>query len=99
MPTRVLFIHHRPEPGGAPTSLVRLIGRLDPEDFDVHVYSPPGPAAELFERAGAKVHTGTIASFTHVWTSVYRGRRWLLFFLELNRPLVFLAGFAYARLS
>jgi glycosyltransferase involved in cell wall biosynthesis len=85
MPTRILFVHHRPEPGGAPTSLVRLIGRLDPENFDVHVYSPPGPAAELFQRAGAKVHPGTVASFTHVWTSVYRGRRWLLFLLELTR--------------
>jgi glycosyltransferase involved in cell wall biosynthesis len=85
LPTQILFVHHRPEPGGAPTSLARLIQSLDPDEFEVHVYSPPGPAAELFARAGAVVHTGTIASFTHVWTSVYRGRRWLLFLLELTR--------------
>ncbi len=85
MPTRILFVHHRPEPGGAPTSLVRLIESLDPEEFEAHVYSPPGPAAELFAHAGATVHTGPVASFTHVWTSVYRGRRWLLFLLELTR--------------
>ncbi len=85
MPTRILFVHHRPEPGGAPTSLVRLIESLDPEEFEAHVYSPPGPAAELFARAGATVHTGPVASFTHVWTSVYRGRRWLLFLLEITR--------------
>ena len=85
MPTRILFVHHRPEPGGAPTSLVRLIESLDPAEFEAHVYSPPGPAAELFARAGATVHTGPVASFTHVWTSVYRGRRWLLLLLELTR--------------
>ena len=31
------------------------------------------------------MHTGVVASFTHIWASVYRGRRWLLFVRELMR--------------
>src|SRR5256886_5446736 len=37
----------------------------------------------LFREAGAKVHTGPVAGFTHIWASTYRGRRWLLFAREL----------------
>jgi glycosyltransferase involved in cell wall biosynthesis len=40
-------------------------------------------AASLFEQAGAVIHTGPVSSFTHIWASVYRGRRWLLFAREL----------------
>lgn len=82
-PLRVLFVHHRSELGGAPTSLYYLIRELDRERFEPHVFCPPGPAAALFESAGAVVHTGPVASFTHIWASVYRGRRWLLFLREL----------------
>jgi glycosyltransferase involved in cell wall biosynthesis len=82
-PLRVLFVHHRSELGGAPTSLAYLIRELDRDNFESHVFCPSGPAAELFESAGAQVHTGTVASFTHIWASVYRGRRWLLFVREL----------------
>ena len=46
---------------------------------------PPGPAAELLGRAGATVHTGPVAAFTHIWASTYRGRRWALLGLELAR--------------
>src|SRR5436305_12688999 len=82
-PLRVLFVHHRSELGGAPTSLSYLIRSLDRERYEPHVYSPRGPAADLFRRAGAVVHTGPVSTFTHIWASVYRGRRWLLFAREL----------------
>src|SRR5438309_2868439 len=81
--TRILFVHHRSELGGAPASLSYLIRELDRERFEPHVYCPPGPAAELFREAGATVHTGPVAAFTHVWASVYRGPRWLLLLREL----------------
>lgn len=84
-PTPVLFVHHRSELGGAPESLSYLIRELDRELFEPHVYCPPGPAADLFREAGAVVHTGAVAGFTHIWASTYRGRRWLLFGRELAR--------------
>jgi glycosyltransferase involved in cell wall biosynthesis len=80
---RILFVHHRPELGGAPSSLSHIVASLDHEAFEPHVYTPRGPAAHLFEQAGAVVHTGPVSSFTHIWASVYRGRRWLLFMREL----------------
>ena len=76
-------MHHRSELGGAPASLSYLIRELERDDFDAHIYCPPGPAAELFRQAGAEVHTGPVAGFTHIWASTYRGRRWLLFLREL----------------
>src|SRR5437588_3677702 len=82
--TPVLYVHHRSELGGAPASLSYLIRELDPAQFEAHIYCPPGPAAELFSQAGAKVHTGPVAGFTHIWASTYRGRRWLLFIRELG---------------
>jgi glycosyltransferase involved in cell wall biosynthesis len=81
----ILFVHHRPELGGAPTSLSYLIRELDPEEFDVHVFCPRGPVVELFASSGATVHTGSVASFTHIWASTYHGRRWLLFGREVAR--------------
>src|SRR5919106_4162511 len=82
-PIPVLFVHHRSELGGAPESLSYLIRELDRDLFEPHVYCPPGPAADLFREAGAVVHTGAVAGFTHIWASTYRGRRWLLFAREL----------------
>jgi glycosyltransferase involved in cell wall biosynthesis len=84
-PVPILFVHHRSELGGAPESLSYLIRELDRERFEPHVYCPPGPAADLFREAGAIVHTGAVAGFTHIWASTYRGRRWLLFARELAR--------------
>jgi glycosyltransferase involved in cell wall biosynthesis len=81
--TPVLYVHHRSELGGAPASLSYLIRELDEEQFEPHIYCPPGPAAELFREAGARVHTGPVSGFTHIWASTYRGRRWLLFAREL----------------
>lgn len=80
----LLFVHHRSELGGAPASLSYLIRELDHDEFEPHIYCPPGPAAELFREAGAHVHTGPVAGFTHIWASSYRGRRWLLFLRELS---------------
>src|SRR5436305_14422322 len=82
--TPILLVHHRSELGGAPASLSYLIRELDETQFEAHIYCPPGPAAELFRQAGAKVHTGPVAGFTHIWASTYRGRRWLLFLRELG---------------
>ena len=83
--TRILYVHHRSEPGGAPTSLSFVIANLDRERFEPHVFCPPGRSAELFRDAGATVHEGTVAAFTHIWASTYRGRRWLLLARELAR--------------
>jgi glycosyltransferase involved in cell wall biosynthesis len=82
-PLRILFVHHRSELGGAPSSLSYLIRALDPAWYEAHVYCPEGAAADLFRSAGATVHAGPVSTFTHIWASVYRGRRWLLFAREL----------------
>src|ERR687884_174694 len=82
--TPVLYVHHRSELGGAPASLSYLIRELDRQEFEPHIYCPPGAAAELFRQSGATVHTGPVAGFTHIWASTYRGRRWLLFLRELG---------------
>ena len=84
-PRPVLYVHHRPELGGAPQSLRYLIENLDRERFTPHVYCPPGPAADSFASAGAEIHHGEVAAFTHIWASTYGGRRWLLFARELGR--------------
>ena len=82
---KILYVHHRPELGGAPQSLRYLIEHLDRERFEPHVYCPPGPAARSFAEAGATIHHGEVAAFTHIWASTYAGRRWLLFARELLR--------------
>ena len=75
--TPILYVHHRPQLGGAPSSLAQLIGNLD-RRFEPHVFCPEGPAAELFAAAGAVVHTGDVSVFAHVWDSPYEGLRWLV---------------------
>jgi glycosyltransferase involved in cell wall biosynthesis len=92
-PRPILFVHHRPELGGAPTSLVYLIERLDRTRFEPHVFCPDGPVAELFEDAGAIVHRGRVAGFTHIWASTYAGRRWALLGRELARLPAHLSDF------
>jgi len=82
---RILFVHHRSELGGAPTSLSYLLAELDRNQFEPHVYCPGGLAAELFRESGATVHEGPVAGFTHIWASTYGGRRWLLFVREVGR--------------
>jgi glycosyltransferase involved in cell wall biosynthesis len=82
---RILYVHHRPELGGAPQSLSYLLAALDRERFEPHVYCPPGPASDGFEGVGATVHRGPVAGFTHIWASTYSGRRWLLLARELSK--------------
>jgi glycosyltransferase involved in cell wall biosynthesis len=84
LPTPILYVHHRPELGGSPQSLYYLLGTLDRSRFEPHVYCPAGPSAELFADAGASVHTGPVAGFTHIWASTYSGLRWLLLGRELR---------------
>jgi glycosyltransferase involved in cell wall biosynthesis len=94
-PRPVLYVHHRPELGGAPQSLRYLIENLDRKRFEPHVYCPPGPAADSFASAGAHIHHGEVAAFTHIWASAYGGRRWLL----LARELVKAPGHVWSFLS
>ncbi|MDX6513692.1 MAG: hypothetical protein QOE36_3196, partial [Gaiellaceae bacterium] len=78
----ILYVHHRPQLGGAPSSLAQLIANLD-DRFEPHVFCPDGPAAELFADAGATVHTGDVSIFAHAWDSPYEGLRWLVVGREL----------------
>jgi glycosyltransferase involved in cell wall biosynthesis len=73
----ILYVHHRPQLGGAPSSLAQLIAQLDPR-FEPHVFCPEGPAAELFAAVGATVYTGDVSIFAHAWDSPYEGLRWLV---------------------
>lgn len=82
-PRPILYVHHRPELGGAPTSLSYLLRALDRDRFEPHVYCPPGPVTALFRESGAIVHEGPVAAFTHIWASTYSGRRWILLGREL----------------
>jgi glycosyltransferase involved in cell wall biosynthesis len=79
----ILYVHHRPQLGGAPASLAELIRNLD-DGFEPHVFCPAGPAAELFAGAGATVHTGPVSIFAHAWDSPYEGTRWLVLGRELS---------------
>ena len=81
----ILYVHHRPELGGAPRSLYYLLQELDRERFEPHVYCPAGPVTALFKEAGAIVHEGPVAAFTHIWASSYQGRRWLMLGAEGRR--------------
>ncbi len=83
----ILYVHHRPQLGGAPSSLAELIRNLDGR-FDPHVFCPRGPAAELFAAAGATVHVGASSIFAHAWDRPYEGMRWLV----LGRELAALPG-------
>jgi L-malate glycosyltransferase len=74
----VLYIHHRPELGGAPTSLYQLLRALDRDRFRPVVLCPEGETAALFEKADVPVHRGPISTFTHVVTCTYHGLRWAM---------------------
>jgi glycosyltransferase involved in cell wall biosynthesis len=78
----ILYVHHRPQLGGAPSSLAQLIRHLDPR-FEPHVFCPEGPAADLFADAGAIVHTGKVSIFAHAWDSPYEGLRWIVLSREI----------------
>ena len=79
----ILYVHHRPQLGGAPSSLAQLIRHLDSR-FEPHVFCPEGPAADLFAEAGAIVHTGKVSIFAHAWDSPYEGLRWIVLSREIS---------------
>jgi len=83
----VLYVHHRPELGGAPTSLYRLLCALDRERFRPVVLCPEGDTAAYFASAGVPVHSGPICTFSHVVTCTYHGLRWAMLARELARAL------------
>src|SRR5690242_916011 len=62
-PPTVLYIHHRPELGGAPTSMYQLLRALDRRRFRPVVFCPGGEAAELFASTGVPVYHGPICTF------------------------------------
>jgi glycosyltransferase involved in cell wall biosynthesis len=80
---KILYVHHRPQLGGAPASLAELI-RNRSDRFEPHVFCPEGPAADLFADAGAVVHTGSVSIFAHPWDNPYEGLRWLVLGRELS---------------
>jgi glycosyltransferase involved in cell wall biosynthesis len=86
-PATVLYVHHRPELGGAPTSLFHLLQALDRRRFRPVVLCPGGDAAALFREADVPVHRGPICAFTHVITCTYSGLRWAMLARELSRAL------------
>lgn len=64
---RLLHVHHGRVLGGAPISLVRLLSRLPADRFESHVVVPgPGPAADLFRRAGHPVHSIPLAAWYYL---------------------------------
>lgn len=83
---RVLYVHHRPEAGGAPTSLALLIEAVG-NRVEALVVCPDGPAAEQFRAAGARVRVIPIAAYTLSWRTNYRGARRALLGPELLRLL------------
>src|SRR5215218_8436641 len=74
----VLYVHHRPELGGAPTSLYQLLRALDRDRFRPVVLCPEGETAALFAKADVPVRRGPISTFTHVVTCTYHGLRWVM---------------------
>ncbi len=91
-PVRILYVHHRSERSGASGALAGLVSRLDRTRFEPHVFCAAGGAAHQLREAGATVHTGSVAAFTHIWASTYHGRRWLLLVRELAWLAPHLAG-------
>jgi glycosyltransferase involved in cell wall biosynthesis len=83
LPPTVLYVHHRPELGGAPTSLYQLLRSLDRQRFRPVVLCPGGDAASLFAAAGVPVHRGPSCTFSHMVTCTYHGLRWAMLAREL----------------
>ncbi len=86
-PVTVLYVHHRPELGGAPTSLYQLLRAVDRKRYRPVVLCPPGDTAALFASAGVPVHLAPMATFTHVVTCTYHGLRWAMLPRELAKVI------------
>ncbi len=87
LPVTVLYVHHRPELGGAPTSLYHLLAGLDRKRFRPVIFCPEGDTARLFASADVPVYRGPIATFSHVVTCTYHGLRWAMLARELARAV------------
>lgn len=61
--TRVLFVVGSSIRGGAQISLLRVLGRLDPDRFTVLLYCPDGFLADEAQRMGLDVHVGRVNVF------------------------------------
>ncbi|MEZ6018991.1 MAG: glycosyltransferase [Planctomycetota bacterium] len=60
-PRRILFLHPSAELYGADRTLLDLIARLDPKEYDVHVAIPgDGPLLGELRSLGAQVHDGPL---------------------------------------
>lgn len=70
---RVLYVHHRRESGGAPTSLALLIEGLGAR-VEAIVVCPGGAAADQFRDVGAIVIEAPVVGFSHSWAGTYRWR-------------------------
>lgn len=81
---RVLYVHHRPEDGGAPRSLAELIRYLN-DEIEPAAVCPPGAAADMLAGAGVRVLVGPVSSVDHTWRSTYRGPRAALLTREAAR--------------
>lgn len=79
---RILYVHHRGEPGGAPRSLALSIGGLT-DHVEAMVLCPKGPVTEEFRATGAMVRVAPVAAFTSAWSAFYHGWRWGLLAPEL----------------
>lgn len=83
---RILYIHHRGELGGAPTSLLMLLREMAKKpEVTFRVLCPSGPVVDLFRKEGFDVHAIPVSGFYHVPGNKYQGLRWLLFFREFLR--------------
>jgi glycosyltransferase involved in cell wall biosynthesis len=78
----VLFVHHRPHPGGAIRSLALLASALDSR-WELHALVPEGPSANILREVGVTVHPAPVPAFTHTWDVQYRGLRWAVLGREL----------------
>jgi glycosyltransferase involved in cell wall biosynthesis len=82
---RVLYIHHRPELGGAPTSLALLLAEIARRpDVVIRVLCPPGPVLEYFRRQNFDTQAIPISAIYHIPGNSYKGFRWLLCLKELG---------------
>lgn len=81
---RILYVHHRSELGGAPTSLLLLLREISKKpEVTFRVLCPKGPALSMFLREAFDAHSISISGFYHIPGNKYQGLRWLLFVKEV----------------
>ena len=68
----VLYVHHRPQLGGAPSSLAQLIRHLDDALRAARLLPGRARPPTCSRDAGATVHKGEVSIFAHAWDSPVR---------------------------